>query len=304
MACAAQCVHPHMEEDESEGCLVCVACGATQPMLSAQNVEWRHGISDGRVRADMQHSDDEGHDNEDQLVTRVAGCGELSKLQRGLVNSNYKRIYLEAKDYIAMVCVNMSIDEGVAQEAIRLLRMLRDFHTRWRGTRKVGLLISCISIACQRNGVGISDAAILACPIVRQPTRVLNRQKKLVLQALYEKNIVISVQTDAAEFTFRTCSMMGYDRGFSCRVSRMAVRIPRSSHMQSKPCVMIVATSILRVSERRRVAVDIGAMCKICGVTRPTLCKWYSECTGMSIVECRNVFCRMDTPLSEGYEPK
>ena len=47
------CAHNHIEIDEREGCRVCLSCGAVLPMLKSQNVEWRYGIDDSRVRADV-----------------------------------------------------------------------------------------------------------------------------------------------------------------------------------------------------------------------------------------------------------
>jgi hypothetical protein len=40
--------------------------------------------------------------------------------------------------------------------------------------------------------------------------------------------------------------------------------------------------------------VDIKLLCSVCGVTRPTLCKWYSECTQRDVADCRGIVSDMD----------
>jgi transcription initiation factor TFIIIB Brf1 subunit/transcription initiation factor TFIIB len=284
------CAHTHTERDEREGCCICLSCGAVLPILSSQNVEWRYGIDDSRVRADVYEHDSD----EDDPASFIPGSGMMAKLHMGLSTSNRSRVYREGKDFITSVGVSLSLHQGVIDEAIFLLKLLKDYHTAWRGSRRVGLMISCISLACQKHNIGISDGEILQCPLVRQPTRVMNRQKKLVLQALHEKNITISVQPDASEFSFRICSLLGYDRQFSCRISRTTSKIQNYTHMQSKPCSMIVATSILLLSEKKGMGVDIKLLCSVCGVTRPTLCKWYSECTQRDVADCRSIVSDMD----------
>lgn len=284
------CVHTHTEIDEREGCRVCLSCGGVLPMLTSHNVEWRSGMDDSRVRADVYEQDsDEGEPG-----TLMSSCSLMAKLHMGISTSNCTRVYREGKDFITSVGVSLSLHQGVINEAILLLKILKDYHSAWRGSRRIGLMISCISLACQKHNIGISDSEILRCPLVKQPTKVMNRQKKLVLQVLHDKNITISAQSDASEFSFRICSLLGYDRQFSCRISRVTSKIQNYTHMESKPCSMIVATSILLLSEKKRIGVDVKLLCLVCGVTRPTLCKWYSECTLRDVADCRSIVSDMD----------
>lgn len=284
------CAHHQTEIDESGGCRVCVSCGLVLPMLNSGNVEWRNGIEDSRVRADVF-----AHDSDEyEPGTIIPGSGSMSKIHMGMSNSNNTRVYREGKDFVTSVGVSLSLDQLVIGEALLILKTLKDCHTSWRGTRRIGLMISCISLACQKNNVGISDSEILQCPLVKQPTKVMNRQKKLVLQALHAKNITISGKPDASEFSYRICSLLGYDRWLSSRISRKTIKIQNFTHMQSKPCAMIVATSILVISEKYKMGVDIKLLCSVCSVTRPTLCKWYSECTCRDLTLCRSIVSDID----------
>ena len=283
-----ECLHKDKEEDLHEGCLVCVRCGAVFPVVNT-GAEWRGGIEDKRIRADVfDYDSDDGVSG-----TYISGSGTVARIHKGL-STNRTRLYREGKDYIRSVGIMMSLSATIIEEAVNLMKILRELHTLWRGSRRIGLLISCISIACKKHSVGVSDTEILSCPIVKQPTKVLNRQKKLVLQALHEKRIDIAPQSDASEFSFRVCSRLGYDRYFTCRVSSMTKRIQKHTHMQSKPCAMIVASSILLLAERNHILLDIHKLCAVCSVTRPTLSKWYSDCTGRSMPACRGIISNID----------
>ena len=125
--------------------------------------------------------------------------------------------------------------------------------------------------------------------VVRQPTRVLNKQKKAVQQLLHGLDVHMPITPVASEYCFRITSKMGFPRTLAMKISRTAGRLHKYTHMRARSCASVVAISIIFGAERSGMPLDAQTLCTVCDVTYPTLCKWYSDATDRSVAESKEI---------------
>jgi transcription initiation factor TFIIIB Brf1 subunit/transcription initiation factor TFIIB len=282
--CISNCNHTAREN--FEGHELCRECGIILSVLTT-DIEWIPGINDVRERGSS------GAEDWHPTGTCV-GDKSLKRLHMGMSNGNKARVYFEGRDIISNVCTDLQIGNAVQSEALSLFSCVEEQHGRWRGAKRLGILIACVSLACQKLSVGISDASILQLQRVQQPTRVINSAKKQVLIVLHKNGQTID-QATASEFCFRICVEMGFQKNITTKISRHAARISKMEHLNARACNMIVAISILFFVEKSSLTLNIMKLCHTVRVTRPTLVKWYAEGSKRDMSITRTILHQLDS---------
>ena len=278
----------HHTCDEVDGFRVCCDCGLVISAAAPKEVEWRLPSSSSDTQtADVRQRASNTGSEWDHMGTLV-GDKSLQKMQHGLCKTNQLRVYTQGCEFICNVCTDLQVGTQVESQALEYFWYVRDQHARWRGARRIGILIACVSIACQRLSVGISDAMILKLDRVKQPTKTMNAQKKAVLLSLHTNGITIQ-NADASHYCLRVCADLGFDKNFSQLVSTQVQKISKMEHLHSRSCGMIVAVSILHLIETYNLSVSIKKLCKIINVTRPTLFKWYADASKRDVPDSRQL---------------
>jgi transcription initiation factor TFIIIB Brf1 subunit/transcription initiation factor TFIIB len=249
-------------------------------------VEWIPGINDVRQRA--SHSIEEFH-----ICGTTVGEKQLDKIHKGLTGGNRQRVFEDGREFIKNVCNDLCIGEAVIAEALLIFSVVREEHGRWRGSRRIGILIACVSIACQQLSIGVTDDAILKLQRVKQPSKTMNAQKKYVIMMLHNSGIVV-YQAKAETYCLRICHNLGFNKDLSKMVSSQAKRISRMEHLNAKSCNMIVAVSVLFLIEKHNLSIQIERLCTMVNITRPTLIKWYAEAAMRSISYTRHFIQTID----------
>lgn len=258
----------HKRCDTIDGFRVCCNCGCV--VCSVMEVmEWVPSIDDARQRA--SNADEAWH-----VGGTVVGDKKLERIHQGISGGNKQRIYSEGREFIKSVCTDLHIGQAVETEALDIFSIVREQHGRWRGTRRLGILISCVSIACQKFSIGLTDASILKLERVKQPSKTMNSQKKHVLSMLHKSGMTVH-QANAETYCLRVCSDLGFNSDLSKMVSAQAKRISRMEHLNSRSCNMQVAVSVLFLIEKYNLSINVDHLCQTVNVTRPTLIKWYAE---------------------------
>lgn len=252
----------------SEGFVVCCEC-ATVVGLETQDVEWIPGVDDGRQRA--SRPDEDWHVNGSRV-----GDKRLQKLHQGLSGGSKQRVYAEGRDFIRDVCVDLNLSDVVQAEALYIFSHVRDEHAGWRGAKRIGTLVACVSVACQKLSVGVKDAAILNLERVRQPAASVNKQKTLLLTILFKKGIVVKPAC-ASTYSYRVCYRLGFSTQISHMVSVICAKVSRMERLNGRPPDMMVAMAVLYLVEARNLCLDVDALCGALGVKRNTLVRWYAE---------------------------
>lgn len=282
-----QCSHAHTMVTEAQGEVVCCTCGFVLERVMS-DVEWRNGVDDNRVRCDMSQT------GTGAPASKILGNTSLAKYQRGMSTTSTDRLLYETQERVESICHCLLLSDGLCQEASAILRQLSECLSAWRGSRRTGLILSCVSIACERNSVGITDYEIVSCPAASQPLKVLNKQKKVVLQELHNRNVTIDACSQPSEYAIRFCQKLGFDFKMTMWISHAAAQLQRRSYMESKPCAMIVACATLRVLYKNDLSASIQRICKTCSVTMPTLTKWLSECSRVSSKKAKLMITAID----------
>lgn len=288
------CTHPFTVVDEREGCDVCVHCGAVVCSGLTRPVEWTSS-DDCRQRGSVPHAGDAWPEGD---MHSNVGIQSLQRFQMGLVNKNKVRVFAQGRDYIVDVCTYLNVGSAVQKEALDMFAMLKGYHLKWRGARRIGVLLACISLTCQKLSVGVTDRDILSCPRVMQPTKVMNSQKKMVLMILHEQCNVRIRNASASSYCTRICNDMGFTPELTQMVSKKAERISLMEHMNARSCGMIVAVSIIYIVDRHGLLVDINQLCRVTQVTRPTVVKWYAEATQKKLADTRAIINNLDSRLA------
>lgn len=272
-----QCDHKTYEL--IDGFNVCCNCGCV--LCSAPvEMEWISGVDDTRQRA--SNASEEWH-----VGGTTVGDKRLEKLHQGISGGNKQRVFAEGREFIQNVCADLCVGATVESEALHIFSIVREQHGRWRGTRRLGILIACVSIACQKLSVGVTDPTILNLERVKQPSKTMNLQKKHVLMILHKAGVVIE-QANADTYCIRICSELGFNRDLSKMVSSQAKRISNKEHLNARSCNMIVAVSILFLIEKYNLSIQVEQLCILLNVTRPTLIKWYAEASSRSVSYSRH----------------
>lgn len=276
----------HKQYDTINGFRVCCDCGCVVCSVP-EAVEWVPGIDDVRQRA--SNVDEPWH-----VGGTVVGDKRLERVHLGLSGGNKQRVYAEGREFIKNVCTDLNVGDAVEAEALHIFSVVREQHGRWRGARRVGILISCVSIACQKFSIGITDASILRLERVNQPSKTMNSQKKHVLVMLHKSGMTVN-QANAETYCLRVCSDLGFGSELSKMVSAQAKRISKMEHLNARSCNMIVAVSILFLIEKYNLSINVGLLCRMVNVTRPTLVKWYSEASARSVSHSRQFVHAIDS---------
>lgn len=294
MRCSAKHEEKHINCGHSvreviEGRNVCSHCGFVFDVVP-ESIEWWSGTDDVRQRASSIS---------DTLGTNGSTVGDkrLVHLQKGLTGGNKQRVFTEGRDFIMNVCSDLCVGEAVETEALHIFSIVREQHGHWRGSKRMGTLIACVSIACQKFSIGMTDATILKLQRVNQPSKVMNMQKKHVLTALHKSGVIID-RANAETYCYRVCSDLGFNRELLKLVSTQAKRISKMEHLNARSCNMIVAVSILFLIEKYNLSIQISKLCRIVSVTRPTLVKWYAEAAVRSLSCTRSIIQSLDSSIS------
>lgn len=274
------CTCKNATHESNNGYTVCSNCGAVL-CVKPQCIEWT-GMDDNRQRGELWLTDG-----------TVVGDKQLERFQHGLTNANKYTIYVEGCDFIRNVCNDLKFGGGVEHESLKLFDHVKDHHYRWRGVRRTGLLVACISIACQRLSVGVADATIMKLGRVNTSSKMFNEQKKHVLVALHALGIIIQ-PADASTYSCRICSDLGLTKQVADLVSAHASKISKLDQMNARSCNTIVAVSILYSIEKYNLCINVNKVCAMMHVTRQTLVKWYAEATGRTIKHARDVIQSFD----------
>jgi len=273
----SECAHlecNHKKCDIIDGFSVCCNCGCVMGVVPKE-MEWVPGIDDIRQRA--SNAADPWN-----VGGTFVGDKRLEKVHQGISGGNKQRVYAEGRDFIKNVCTDLQIGIVVESEALHIFDIVRDQHARWRGARRMGILIACVSIACQKFSIGVTDATILKLERVNQPSKTMNYQKKHVLTMLHKSGVTVD-QANAETYCLRVCSEIGFNGDLSKIVSAQAKRISRMEHLNARSCNMIVAVSVLYLIEKFTLSINVDNLCRIVNVTRPTLIKWYAEASTRSM---------------------
>lgn len=289
---AMECLHVRTLLCEHDGHHVCVDCGAlVSPVMRA--IEWVPNIDDARQRCSQANDE-----SDDDVEGTCVGVTTLVPYQYGINSKNSKRrVYENGKSFVREVCVSLNLSNATQEEALRILRNMKDTLSTWRGSRRIGIIISCISLACNQLSIGVTDAEILNSPLVNQTAKVMNTHKKIVQNILYKSKRRIPRQADAAEYCLRICQLLNLDIKLVMAVQNACRKATQRSDMEGKAPNVIVAVSILHVLERHNLAIDIMRLCDTVRVTRPTLVKWYSQACYRDLVDTRQSIQKMDTSL-------
>ena len=280
----------HEQCDIIDGFRVCTHCGCVMGAVPVA-MEWVPGIDDVRQRA--SNADEAWH-----VGGTVVGDKKLERIHQGISGGNKQRVYAEGREFIQSVCTDLNVGGAVEAEALYIFSVVRENHSRWRGARRVGILISCVSIACQKFSVGVTDAAILKLERVNQPSKTLNSQKKHVLTMLHKSGMTVD-QANAETYCFRVCSDLGLNSNLSNMVSVQAKRISKMEHLNARSCNMIVAVSVLFLIEKYNLSINVESLCRTVNVTRPTLIKWYAEASVRSVSYTRQFVQAVDSASSD-----
>jgi transcription initiation factor TFIIIB Brf1 subunit/transcription initiation factor TFIIB len=267
-----ECEHKHCST--IDGFSVCNNCGCVVCSVPVA-MEWVPGIDDIRQRCSA--ADEAWH-----VGGTTVGTKKLEKIHQGISGGNKQRVYAEGREFIKNVCTDLNVGHAVETEALDIFGVVREQHGRWRGARRVGILIACVSIACQKFSIGVTDSTILKLERVNQPSKTMNAQKKHVLIMLHKSGMVID-QASAETYCLRVCSELGLNSDLSKMVSAQAKRISKMEHLNARSCNMIVAVSVLFLVEKYNLSINVDNLCKIVNVTRPTLVKWYAEASVRSV---------------------
>ncbi len=271
-----------------EGFHVCCKCGVVTGQ-NMQQIEWVAGVDDSRQRASNV-----AEEEWDYMGTTVRVKG-IDKVHMGLSTSNRARIYNEGREFLRQLCVNLQTGAAVEEETLSIFHRVRDLYARWRCAKRVGVAITCVSLACQKLSVGISDATILRNPMVNQPSRVMNAQKKAVLISLHKRHGELIQQPDASEFCVNICNRMGFPPELRLMVRAETRRISQLEHLNARSPSMVVAVSVLYLLEKNEYVANINKLCRAIEVTRPTLIKWYADATQRDMPASRIIIQNMDT---------
>ena len=281
--------HPaceHKKCDIIDGFSVCTQCGCVMGSVP-EAMEWVPGINDVRQRAST--TDEAWH-----VGGTVVGDKKLQRIHQGISGGNKQRVYAEGRDFIKSVCTDLHVGNAVEAEALHIFNVVREQHSRWRGARRLGILISCVSIACQKLSIGVTDAAILKLERVNEPSKTMNSQKKHVLTMLHKSGMTVD-QANAETYCLRVCSDLGFSSDLSKMVSAQAKRISKMEHLNSRSCKMIVAVSVLFLIEKYNLSIGVDNLCRMVNVTRPTLVKWYAEASARSVSYTRQFVQAVDS---------
>ena len=276
----------HKRCDIIDGFSVCCHCGAVMCVVP-QAMEWVPGIDDVRQRASAA-------DEAWYVGGTVVGDKSLESIHQGISGGNKQRVYAEGRDFIKDVCTDLRVGEAVEAEALHIFGVVREQHGRWRGARRMGILIACVSIACQKFSIGVTDAAILKLERVNQPTKTMNSQKKHVLVMLHKSGVTVD-QANAETYCLRVCSDLGFNGDLSKMVSAQAKRISKIEHLNARSCNMIVAVSVLFLIEKFTLSISVDHLCRMVNVTRPTLVKWYAVASARSVSYTRQFMQAIDS---------
>jgi len=250
-------------------------------------MEWVAGINDVKQRASAA---DEGW----YVGGTVVGDKKLERIHKGITGGNKQRVYAEGRDFIKSVCTDLHVGDAVEAEALDIFSVVQEQHSRWRGAKRVGILISCVSVACQKFSIGVTDAAILKLERVNQPTKTMNSQKKHVLTMLHKSGMTVH-QAQAETYCLRICSALGFSSELSKMVSAQAKRISKMEHLNARSCNMIVVVSVLFLTEKYNLSIAVDNLCRMVNVTRPTLVKWYAEASARSVSYTRQFVQSVDS---------
>lgn len=283
----AACTHSETTLQNTDGGEVCCLCGAEIGRI-LEPIEWVPGIGDVRERATVSYESDADCDHD-------PSGGHVHKSWTHRATRGRNKVYREGKKFIRSVCDDLQLSCALAHEALSIFRVVRTEHGRWRGARRIGVMIACISLACQKLSVGISDRDILENPRVKQPRKTMNAQKKVVLQLLHERLSQQISQPKASEFCFRICALMGIHHPVDIMVSVTCDRLSSREHLQARSCSVIVAVSLLYVSEKHDMSINISRLCECVHVTRPTLTKWYAEAMERDMSASRQMLSQIDS---------
>eukprot|EP00966_Prymnesium_polylepis_P330088 7385749-Prymnesium_polylepis.1 len=264
----------HKKYEKIDGFNVCRHCGCVMDAVP-EAIEWVPGIDDVRQRG--SNADEAWH-----VGGTVVGDKKLERIHQGLSGGNKQRVYAEGRDFIKYVCTDLRVGDAMEAEALHIFSVVREQHGRWRGAKRMGILIACVSIACQKFSIGVTDATILKLKRVNQPTKTMNAQKKQVLVMLHKSGVVVG-QANAETYCLRVCSDLGFNTDLSKMVSAQAKRISKLEHLNARSCNMIVAVSVLFLIEKFTLSINVQHLCRTVNVTRPTLVKWYAEASARSV---------------------
>lgn len=276
----------HKKCETIDGFSVCCHCGCVMDVMPVA-VEWVSGVDDVRQRG--SNADEAWH-----VGGTVVGDKKLERIHQGLSGGNKQRVYAEGREFIKNVCTDLCVGDAVEAESLYIFSIVREQHGRWRGAKRVGVLIACVSIACQKFSVGVTDATILKLKRVNQPSKTMNSQKKHVLVMLHKSGVVVD-QANAETYCLRVCSDLGFNTDLSKMVSAQAKRISSMEHLNARSCNMIVAVSILFLIEKFNLSINVEHLCRIVNVTRPTLVKWYAEASARSVSYTRQFVIAIDS---------
>ena len=282
----------HQQCDQVDGFRVCCVCGLVVSNASPQDVEWQQGTNEHGGRDVRQRASNT--DSIWESCGTIVGDKSLQRFQQGLSGFNKERVYVGGCEFISDICTDLCLGKHVEFEATSIFSHVREQHSRWRGARRLGILIACVSIACQKLSVGISDAQILNLERVQQPSKTMNAQKKQVLIILHQKGVVVH-QADAANYCLRVCSDLGFNKSVSRMVSAQAERISKMEHLNARSCSMIVAVSVLSLIEKYDLCTNIQQLCTMVNVTRPTLFKWYADASRRDVSLTRKLIQSFDS---------
>ena len=282
----------HEQCDQVDGFQVCCMCGLVVSNASPQDVEWLQGTNHHGVRDVRQRASNTGSIWES--CGTIVGDKSLRRFQQGLTGFNKERVYVLGCELISDICIDLCLGKHVEFEATSIFSNVREQHSRWRGARRLGVLIACVSIACQKLSVGISDAKILNLQRVQQPSKTMNAQKKQVLIILHQKGVIVH-QADASSYCLRVCSDLGFNKSVSKMVSAQAEKNSKLEHLNARSCSMIVAVSVLSLIEKYNLCINIQKLCSVVNVTRPTIFKWYADATGRDMSWTRKLIQSLDS---------
>jgi len=261
---------------QRDGHDVCADCGFVFPAVG-KSIEWIPSIDDERQRGDAPLADT---DDEEEISTNV-GISSLVPYQYSIASKgsySKRKVYKDGQMFIRHVCQDLNLNSAVEIEALNIFRVMKSQFCAWRGTRRVGVQIAAISLACQQLSIGMTDAEILKAERVRQPAKVMNLHKKLVMQVLHSHNrSMIPDRPAPSEYAMRLCDQLGLESNLRRVISNTCLRVAMLDHMTSRAPAVIVAVSILHVLEKHNLSMNISELCKVVSVTRPTLVKWYSH---------------------------
>lgn len=276
----------HKKCDIIQGFRVCTHCGCVMSSVP-EAMEWIPGINDVRQRA--SNADEAWH-----VGGTVVGDKNLERIHKGITGGNKQKVYAEGREFIRSVCTDLRVGNAVEAEALYIFTVVQEQHSRWRGARRMGILISCVSIACQKFSIGVTDAAILKLERVNQPSKTMNYQKKHVLTILHKSGITVD-QANAETYCLRVCSELGFNSDLSNMVSAQAKRISNMEHLNARSCHMIVAVSVFFLIEKYNLSISVNNLCRILNVTRPTMVKWYAEASARPVSYTRRFVHAVDS---------